>query len=608
MKTNNLTIFQAIYFIASLFLFTACGGGSEASATDTYTTQAGTNVSNPVTLTITAIKTFRFTWNRGDVPGATYYRLLENPDGMSGYSQVSDDIPTGTSSYDHIVPLYERVNASYIMQSCNDTDGCIDSVPLYVSGNLANAVGYFKGNISNLCGRKEFGKGVSLSNNGRVLVIGQPSSSCDYQGTAGKVFVFTRSNTIISSNQGTVSGWKLLKTIHNYNGLGIGYTEFGHNVSVSGDGLTIAIGSHGWTDTIDQDGNGNTTGVYIYRYSFLQQDYILDSNFVADSYHYNTVSYFSSSLSLSDDGNTLAVGAYGDNSEAIGINNPGTEFTSIQSGAAFVFNRVAGNWSLTATIKADNAQRYDQFGYAVSLSGDGKTLAVGAIKEDSNANTVNGSQSDNTARDAGAVYIYSLQNSNWVHQAYLKPSTNQQCAHFGASVSLSGDGNTLAVGAYGTDDQANCISQQSGGQVVIFNRARNTWQEQAILQGHNNLTNGDHFGNAVSLSHDGMTLAVGDYGESSLAYGINHDYTKNAGGNAGAAYVFSNKTGSWNQIAHVKASNTEKRDDRFGYALSLSGDGQTLAVGAPREDSAALVINGDQSDNSKTDHGAVYLY
>jgi hypothetical protein len=55
-----------------------------------------------------------------------------------------------------------------------------------------------------------------------------------------------------------------------------------------------------------------------------------------------------------------------------------------------------------------------------------------------------------------------------------------------------------------------------------------------------------------------------------------------------------------------KASNTEA-DDLFG-GVSLSAEGDTLAVGAVDEDSNATGVNGDQADNSASAAGAAYLY
>ena len=101
----------------------------------------------------------------------------------------------------------------------------------------------------------------------------------------------------------------------------------------------------------------------------------------------------------------------------------------------------------------------------------------------------------------------------------------------------------------------------------------------------------DRFGISVALSRD--TLVVGAEGE---------------GGASGAVYVFRRTGTTWAQEAYqsyLKASNAEG-GDRFGISVALSGD--TLAVGAVDEDNNATVVDGDQTDNSAPDSGAVYLF
>ena len=71
-----------------------------------------------------------------------------------------------------------------------------------------------------------------------------------------------------------------------------------------------------------------------------------------------------------------------------------------------MFNRDGSTWSQQAYIKASNAEANDSFGDAVSLSGDGDTLAVGASGEDSEVTGIGGYQGDNSASEAGAVYLY----------------------------------------------------------------------------------------------------------------------------------------------------------------------------------------------------------
>ena len=75
----------------------------------------------------------------------------------------------------------------------------------------------------------------------------------------------------------------------------------------------------------------------------------------------------------------------------------------------YFFTRAGGTWTQTAYVKAANAEAYDEFGSAMALSRDGKLMAVGARSEASAAKGVNGNPNDNSAREAGAVYIFVYQ-------------------------------------------------------------------------------------------------------------------------------------------------------------------------------------------------------
>ena len=110
-------------------------------------------------------------------------------------------------------------------------------------------------------------------------------------------------------------------------------------------------------------------------------------------------------LSLSEDGNKLAVGATIDWSNATGINGDQTNNTVMRSGAVYVFNRSGTSWSHQAYVKAGTTEVDDSFAWP-TLSGDGNTLAVGVLGEDSNATGIGGDQSDNAAGNSGAVYLY----------------------------------------------------------------------------------------------------------------------------------------------------------------------------------------------------------
>jgi len=261
-------------------------------------------------------------------------------------------------------------------------------------------------------------------------------------------------------------------------------------------------------------------------------------------------------------------------------------------------------------IKASNPDAYDNFGISVALSADGKTLAVGSFGEDSDATGIDGDQTNNNLAGTGAVYVYVRNDSNWRQQAYLKASATQMGYDFGRVLSLSADGNTLAVGALGDNSSATETSDDSAinsGAVYVYARSGDSWSQEAYVKA-SNTEEGDYFGSSVALSADGNTLAVGAVGEDSNALGIDGDQTNGDALGSGAVYVYVYvREGLWQQQAYIKASNTGAGDD-FGASVALSANGNTLAVGAVGEDSAATGINGDEDDNSAEYAGAVYMF
>lgn len=317
---------------------------------------------------------------------------------------------------------------------------------------------------------------------------------------------------------------------------------------------------------------------------------------------------FGAAVAISTDGNTLAVGAAGEDSASTGVTaapvtNTATGDAASNAGAVYVFFRSAGTWSQQAYIKASNSGANDEFGFSLSLSADGNTLAVGAIGESSAATGVNNTspgQGDNNASLAGAVYVFTRSGTTWTQQAYVKSLNPLAGDLFGFSVALSPDGGTLAVGVPSEDSAAtgvngntvsdctavspvNCASQ-SGAVYVYFLDITTGWNPQAYIKASNTGA-GDDFGFSVSLSGDGNMLAVGAPIESSALTGVtpgsvNEATALNLAAGAGAAYVFTRASNAWSQHAYVKASNAEA-GDRFGQTVALSSDSKTLAVARP---------------------------
>jgi FG-GAP repeat protein len=317
---------------------------------------------------------------------------------------------------------------------------------------------------------------------------------------------------------------------------------------------------------------------------------------------------FGDAVALSGDGNTLAVGARGESRAAAGINGDQANTSAVNSGAVYVFTRQGNRWVQQAYLKASNAGSNDQFGSLVALSADGNTLAVSAYLEDSRATGINGDQGDNSMEQSGAVYVFARTGAVWSQQAYLKASNTGEADdgdQFGFSLALSDDGNTLAAGAISEDSADARIngnqadnSASSAGAVYVFTRTGSRWSQQAYLKSSspNGADANDLFGYSVGLSADGNTLAVGSYDEAGSSNVINGPEDNNAPG-TGAVLVFTRSGTSWSRQAYLKAS-TQDRADSLGAWVAISDDGNTVAAGAPDEDSLTTGINTVETGHS----------
>jgi hypothetical protein len=93
----------------------------------------------------------------------------------------------------------------------------------------------------------------------------------------------------------------------------------------------------------------------------------------------NTEAFDLFGYSVAVSGDTVVVGANGEDSSATGVNGNQADNSALQSGAAYVFMRSGGVWSQQAYLKASNTEAFDLFGYSVAVSGD--TVVVGANGE-----------------------------------------------------------------------------------------------------------------------------------------------------------------------------------------------------------------------------------
>ena len=337
----------------------------------------------------------------------------------------------------------------------NQADNSVEeSGAVYVfsrTGNAWTQQAYIK--ASNTGGRDDgdtFGYTIALSDDGATLAVGAPSEDSSATGSnsdqadnsavgAGAVYVFTRAG-------GTWSQQAYVKSSNTR-----ANSLFGYSVALNSNGDTLAAGA------FDEDGGKGAVHVLVRRgTAWTEQARLQASNAErADS--------FGASVTIADDGNTIAAGALDEDSFLTNI-NPGDrgaedQSTDTSAGAAYVFTRSGNAWSQQAFIKASNTGKEDWFGVRLALSGDGNTVVISAPNEDGD---------NDAAPEAGAVYVYSRAAGAWSHQVYLKGSTTEQFDEFGSSVALSRDGRTMAVGARLDEPAASPISD--AGSVYVFSR------------------------------------------------------------------------------------------------------------------------------------------
>jgi hypothetical protein len=404
--------------------------------------------------------------------------------------------------------------------------------------------------------------------------------------------------------------------------LGFGSALTGRTLALSRDGHTIAVaspdessGAKGINGSQKDDSMGGAGAVYMFTRAaagkpWAQQAYIKASN--PDGYD-----SFGFTLALSADGNTLAVGAAREDSAARGINGNQSDNTAEDAGAVYVFARRGNTWSQQAYVKASNADAGDQFGWSLTLSDDGNTMAVGASTEASNAKGVNGDQVNNSAQNAGAVYVFTRTGTAWSQQAYLKGAQTEAGDLFGFCVDLSSDGNTLAICGYDEDGGSSGIngdesdnSKNGSGCAYIFVREGNAWRQTTYFKQSNINHPQDAFGSGIAISGDGKTVVVDAADEDGLVPGINQEQYggQQIGDNSnGALYVFVNTNGVWSQQAYIKPSNI-RTNDQFGIRLAVSRDGNVLAASSMLQSGGGRGVNASQQDFSADESGAVYVF
>ncbi|MCD6555576.1 MAG: T9SS type A sorting domain-containing protein [Bacteroidales bacterium] len=297
-----------------------------------------------------------------------------------------------------------------------------------------------------------FGYSISLSSDGSIVAIGSTQNAGN--GTnAGHVRIYENQSGTWSQIGQDIDGEAE-------------YDRSGNSVCLSSDGSIVAIGA------IQNDDNGINAGhVRIYENqneTWIQIGQDIDGE-VADDYS-------GRSVSLSSDGSIVAIGA---------TQNDGN---GSKAGHVRIYENINETWTQIGQ-DIDGEALGDESGWSVSLNSDGSIVAIGAQRNDGNGS------------NAGHVRIYENQSGTWVQ---IGQDIDGEAAddYSGRSVCLSSDGSIVAIGAL-----YNCSNGINAGHVRIYENQSGNWTQ--IGQDIDGEVAGDKSGSSVSLSSDGLTVAIG---------------------------------------------------------------------------------------------------
>ncbi len=533
------------------------------------------------------VKELHFSWNA--VAGATYYRLLENPDGISGFSPISPDI--SSTSYIHEIKSRSSGwnNARYQLEACNSSLKCTTSPIVDIKESILAGIAPVTASNGKLS--DYFGLTVALSNDGTTLVVGAPGEDSSATGINGG----ESTEKQLHSGAAYVFEYKDSKWVqHTYLKASDSTqnSKFGYSLALSSDGNTLAIGA------LEGHGKENEQSGLVYIFTRSNNQWREQASLRAVSTE--TGDLFGSTVALTGDGATLAIGAPGEDSGKAGTES---DNSATDSGAAYIWSLDSnGQWKQQQYIKPDNITRFGEFGKTVVISSNGNTLVISADK---------GAATDN--RGTGAIFVFSYQadEGQWLNQQLIKTISPTGESHFGARIALSSDGNTLAAGAR----QENSDNDEHSGAVYIFGRTpTGRWIKQGNLRA-SNASSHDEFGSSLAFSRDASLLAVGAPFEDSMATGLNGDQRRDECCNSGSVYLYSQTDDQqWKQISYIKPTeDSEDSNERlfgeFGTSIALSSDNSTLAVGAPHLGSL-LLLTGEilETLSAPKGDGVVYLY
>ena len=493
------------------------------------------------------------TANRVDV-GAVYMFTMPSTgwaDTSAAAKLIRESFGFSGQAFGHAVSLSPD-GSKVISSSPNDPDGGhVNYLDKPSTGGWVDAIGG-SASFIHLSGRQiksQFGRAVAVSEDEGTIVVGANNDDAA-AGAAGAIYVFTR----------PTGGWGSAAPtrVRILAGDGAQFDGFGRAVSVSSNGSIIAVGANG-----DDDGGFNSSGsVYVYTrpsagWSSSVTPIKLNPSDAAAG------DQFGNAVAVSGDGNFIVVGADRENSS---------------TGSVYLFTKPSGAWAATAAeakLTTSDGVQNDRFGGTVSINTDGSVVVVGAIGRAA------------FDRMSDGAYVFNRPSSGSVYTAWasssapvkITPSEGGGAAMmFGSSVSISGDGNTIAVGAIGASGAV-----ANAGAVYVFDKPATGWAAASSAIKLTAADGGavDNFGQTVSVSNDGGKIAIGASGNDTDAI------------ESGAAYIFTKPSAGWVTTSTSQRLPTEdvtEVDSDVGVAVSIGGTVTAVGVGAAADKDGSAYV------------------
>ena len=498
--------------------------------------------------------------------------------------------------------LTENINTSYITSlaksfTVDDSNNRISFNTTQTFNKHASRLPLGTGSIGDIY----FGQSISLSSDGLTIIGGAPSDD----GYKGSVYTFKRSesgveytqktktqtvqflsaneqeghdialskdaNTMIAGAPGDdwilVSG-KIQGAAHVYVWAGTSWVQrfkitpssesppdqqMGLHVAISGDGLTVAASS--LVETVVYK-NDNNVWSLIGKFAFSSNPRLNEDGTVLTVYNSEVIEIWTLS-----EGTWFFEQGIPHLYPVVGMSDTGDTLITSGEGSVNIYDKI-GTYVLNSTLSYSSSQ----FGSSVSISGDGKTIAVG-----------------DPLNNPGTIWVYIESAGTWnlEHQLITNITDSLTDPNIGGTVKLSADGKTIITSGASADSNTGRIW------VWSYNTVDNSWEEKYEPVKPVGFSSDTDQGFSSSLAYGGSVFVTGGPLDNSIQ---------------GAVWVYRRDQNIWEQEGDkiVASDLSPNSEARFGYSVSMSGDGHTFATGAIRD------FGGGTSSSDAT--GAVWVY